>query len=76
VVDNQHRDIAGYRDLTHREIAVINDIKGEGARLGLLVTELRGLGDAIDQRWLSIGATDLQRGLMALVRAVAQPEGF
>jgi hypothetical protein len=32
--------------------------------------------DGIDQRWASIGATDLQTGLMALVRAVAQPTSF
>lgn len=27
-------------------------------------------------RWLSIGRTDLQRGLMEITRAVAQPTGF
>jgi hypothetical protein len=76
MVDNQHRKISGYRDLTPREIQLINDVKAEGARLGLLVTDLRGMGDALDQRWVSIGSIDLQTGLMALVRAVAQPEGF
>ena len=30
----------------------------------------------IDQRWVSIGATDLQTGIMALVRAIAQPTTF
>lgn len=30
----------------------------------------------IDQRWVSIGATDLQTGLMALTRGVAQPTTF
>lgn len=28
------------------------------------------------QRWLSIGRTDIQTGLMALTRAIAQPGGF
>lgn len=28
------------------------------------------------ERWLAMGRTDLQNGIMKLVRAVAQPEGF
>ena len=28
------------------------------------------------RRWTAIGKTDLQRGLMALTRAVARPTGF
>lgn len=30
----------------------------------------------LDQRWISLGATDLQRGFMALTRGIAQPTGF
>jgi hypothetical protein len=32
--------------------------------------------DGADQRWVAIAKTDLQKGFMALVRAVAQPESF
>lgn len=31
---------------------------------------------SIDQRWVSIGATDLQRGFMAVIRGIAQPTTF
>lgn len=31
---------------------------------------------ALDQRWISIGATDLQRGFMAVIRGIAQPTTF
>ncbi len=31
---------------------------------------------SVDQRWISIGATDLQRGFMALIRGIAQPTTF
>lgn len=31
---------------------------------------------SLDQRWVSIGATHLQEGFMALNRAVAQPSTF
>ena len=30
----------------------------------------------LDQRWVSIGETHLQQGLMALTRAVARPDFF
>ena len=53
----------------------MNEIKSKGVELGDLVEKLRSI-DSIDQRWVSIGATDLQTGLMALVRAVAQPTSF
>jgi len=31
---------------------------------------------SIDQRWVPIGATDLQRGFMAVIRGIAQPTTF
>lgn len=31
---------------------------------------------SLDQRWISIGATDLQRGFMAVIRGIAQPTSF
>lgn len=31
---------------------------------------------SLDQRWISIGATDLQRGFMAVTRGIAQPTTF
>lgn len=30
----------------------------------------------LDQRWVSIGATDIQRGFMAVIRGIAQPTTF
>jgi len=53
----------------------MNQIKQKGVELGDLVQTLKGLSD-MDQRWVSIGATDLQTGLMALTRAVAKPSAF
>jgi len=75
-MDNQHRILKGYRELTAEELALINEIKTKGAELGELVEKLRAETDHIDQRWVSIGATDLQTGLMALTRSVAQPTFF
>lgn len=74
-MDNQHKHIKGYRDLSQTEIDLMNLIKGKGVELGALVEQLRST-TGLDQRWVSIGATDLQTGLMALTRGVAQPSTF
>lgn len=68
--------IKGYRELSPEEIKTINDIKTISTELGHLVTNLRNHPSDIDLRWVDIGATDLQTGIMALVRAVARPETF
>jgi len=73
-MENQHRKIKGYRDLSQTEIDLMNAIKEKGVEIGEIVDVLR---DAeVDQRWVSIGATNLQQGLMALTRAVTKPEFF
>lgn len=74
-MDNQHRQIKGYRELSQGEIDLMNEIKATGIELGALVTKLRTT-EGLDQRWISIGTTDLQTGLMALTRGVAQPNTF
>lgn len=74
-MDNQHRKIKGYRELSQAEIDLMNEVKTKGVELGELVAKLRARED-LDQRWISIGATDLQTGLMALTRGVAKPDFF
>ncbi|MDM4835559.1 hypothetical protein QT645_01075 [Pseudomonas aeruginosa] len=108
VMDNQHRKIAGYRELTQDDIDLMNRVKAVGAELlalqaalaGRLSTdlevkqaaakasklapehesspecvELRRFLAAEPLRWAAIAKTDIQTGVMALVRAIAQPEG-
>jgi hypothetical protein len=107
-MDNQHRKISGYRELSQEEVDLMNRIKAKGAELlvlqaelvGRLSTDLQVKGAAATQsklapndeasdesvefrrfnhaeplRWAAIGKTDIQTGIMALVRAVAQPAG-
>ena len=77
-MENQHREIKGYRELDQAEIALMNEmneVKTQGVVLGELIAKLRG-NAALDQRWVSIGATDLQTGLMALTRSIAKPTFF
>ena len=58
-----------------QEINDMNDIKAEGERLKTVIAAMRSR-EGIDQRWVSIAETHLQQGIMAAVRAVAQPESF
>jgi hypothetical protein len=75
MVDNQHKKISGYRDLTEAEIALMNEVKATGATMAALVDKIQKTPD-IDPRCAAIAKTELQTGLMWLVRAIARPEGF
>ena len=68
--------VKGYTPLSAAQVEKMNRVKTQGAALGDLVGEMRSMGDELDQRWLSVGATHLQIGLMALTRSVAKPEFF
>lgn len=72
---DQHTLIKGYRDLTAEEITLMNEVKTQGVLLEELINKL-GATPNIDQRWVSIAKTDLQKGIMAAVRSVARPESF
>ena len=74
-MDNQHKLIKGYRDLSQAEIDAMNAVKKEGERLGILIEELRD-NSSLDQRWVSIAETHLQQGIMSAVRSIAQPTSF
>lgn len=67
--------IKGYRELTENEIDTINSIKETAEEVGAIIEGMTDW-DGADQRWVAIAKTDLQKGFMALVRAVAQPESF
>lgn len=76
-MDNQHKQIKGYRDLSQAEIDAMNEVKFLSEKVGELTTTLKNNPSVpVDQRWLSIAVTDLQKGFMALVRSIAQPTTF
>jgi len=85
-MENQHRQIKGYRELSQAEIDLMNRIKEKGAEFEALIGDLHdtqsaitaefGTPDGEARRWIAIGKTHLQQGLMALTRAVAKPEFF
>lgn len=107
-MENQHRKIKGYRELSQVEIDLMNEVKEMGVKLGELHAKVQAhlrkqdevarlalsgaiaKGTATDEvreeterltaaeagRWASIAKTDLQTGLMALTRSIAQPGFF
>lgn len=74
-MDNQHRKIHGYRELNEREIDLMNRVKSVGPHLEALIRELESV-ESVDPRWLAMGKTSLQNGLMQLTRSVAKPTFF
>lgn len=74
-MDNQHRKIKGYKELSQEQIDLMNKVKSCGEELMELEARLRDDPET-DKRWVSIGVTDLQKGLMALTRSVAKPGFF
>lgn len=88
-MENQHRKITGYRELTQAEIDLMNEIKEKGKELSALVDKVNLVNSNEDDeafmeqvtvskafRSSAIAATDLQTGLMWLTRAVAKPDFF
>lgn len=78
MVENQHKKITGYRDLSEQEIALMNEGKAlaEQCRAFLEKIDQGNIVPPVDKRWLSISRTHLQEGFMAVIRAIAQPTTF
>lgn len=74
-MDNQHKQIKGYRDLSQEEIDLMNRAKALAIQVGELVDEI-SYNTKTSDRWANIAKTDLQKGFMSLIRAVAQPTTF
>ncbi|QXO12700.1 hypothetical protein pEaSNUABM49_00470 [Erwinia phage pEa_SNUABM_49] len=74
-MDNQHKHIKGYRDLSQKEVDAMNEIKQLAAIVGELIEKLEST-ESVDKRWLAIAKTDLQKGFMSAVRSVAKPDSF
>lgn len=74
-MENQHKHIKGYRELSQAEIDLMNLVKQWGETAGAIIEQLQASPE-VDKRWVAIGKTDLQTGMMALVRSIAKPDSF
>lgn len=77
-MQDQHKHIKGYRDLTQDEIDLMNEGKALSEQVGAFVAKLEAgrPGLSLDKRWIAIGKTHAQQGFMALIRSIAQPTTF
>ncbi|MNN70731.1 hypothetical protein D3C81_1866050 [compost metagenome] len=71
-MDNQHKKITGYRDLSQAEIDGMNKIKAVEAVAGALAKEIAQI-EGVDPRLLALARTNLQQGFMWFVRSIAKP---
>jgi hypothetical protein len=79
--------VTGYRQLSEAEVVLMNEGKALAEQCGAYIAKLRQYTGpqtsnddqtklSLDQRWISIGATQLQQGFMAVIRGIAQPTTF
>ncbi len=72
-MENQHRQISGYRELSQSEI----DLMNEGKELEKKCLEFLNKVDAhpdTDKRCSALARTNIQQGFMWGIRAVARPQ--
>ena len=72
---DQHTKIIGYRDLSQKELDAMNAVKDAGNALGALIEDLQKQ-DGLDQRFVALGKSDIQKGLAMVIRGIAQPSTF
>ena len=81
--------ITGYRQLSTAEAELMNQAKELGSKFEILVAQLNSyyrsqrdaagaeetfrITNAEPARWLAMGRTDIQNGVMKIVRSIAQP---
>lgn len=80
-MDNQHKKITGYRDLTQEEIDLMNESKALAKQVGDFIDKLESINVekrmiVADVGWLMTAKTDLQKGFMSLTRSIAKPSTF
>jgi hypothetical protein len=74
-MDNQHKKITGYRDLSQEEIDLMNEGKALAEKCGAFIAKLEA-SELADKRSIEFGKTNLQQGFMWSIRAIAQPTTF
>ena len=74
-MENQHRKITGYRELSQDEINAMNKSKELASQVGDFIDELEKNG-YVDKCWIAIAKTDLQKAFMSLTRSIAKPSTF
>lgn len=88
-MENQHRKIKGYRELSQQEIDLMNEVKQKGEELGCLFSKIENVFESAEsdmplsvaqsfqrQQCITQAEVNLKQGIMWMVRSVALPESF
>jgi len=75
-MENQHRQILGYRELSQAEVYLMNTVKTQAVQVEALVEAVKRAGEEIDPRWVAIARAHFQEGFMALTRSITRPTTF
>ena len=74
-MDNQHKKITGYRDLSQTEIDLMNELKAKAEECGAIINALEH-NESLDHRAVALAKTNLQQGFMWAIHSVARPTTF
>ncbi len=74
-MDNQHREIKGYRELNEYEVSLMNEGKTLAEKCREFIEKLEQ-EDLTDKRSVALGKTNIQQGFMWAIRGIAKPETF
>ena len=76
-MENQHRLIKNYRELSQIEIDLMNESKELEQTVLSFINRVKKVNAdqvvEIDMRWLCIGQTNIEQGFMAVSRSIAKP---
>ena len=74
-MEERHKKIKGYRDLSQEEIDLMNEGKALAEQCGAYIAKLEAT-KATNKRNVALGKTSLQQGFMWAIRGIAQPTTF
>lgn len=65
--------VPGYKPQSQSAVDIVKEFKMAEERILRVLDSLKPLGDEVDQRWLAIGRTDLEKAFMAINRSIFKP---
>lgn len=72
MAEHEGLPVAGCRPQATSAVDLVNRNKGAEERILRILDDLKS-APGIDQRWLAAGRTDIEKGFMAVNRAIFQP---
>ncbi len=75
-MDNQHRKISGYRELSQEEIDLMNEGKALAEQYRQFIQKLESKPNEVDFTEVQLAKSNLQQGFMWITKSIAKPDSF